>query len=475
MNTSDLERILRARADLAGPPPADLVSRVREVRRTRRRRRTALLATAAAALVLAVAVPAIISLTGNGSRSATASPASAPIYGQQTRGPLAGDTDLVAAVRDLSWPAAAPDDRGGINVNPPLGFRHVDFLGDVEGTRYALVTGTVAGDLYAAWFTAPAGSDAAGFVLAGSPKLITGDEPAAFADTTVASPVALVVAAPGDTVEFSDRAVLTAEGRIVRTYTAGQQVDDGVAALPATPAGVGGVSVRVSRDNITAWRAAPDIDGNMSLIAAGDGSAGPTPLDDVSAQVADPRATAGAVTSEQLAMAFTDITTALQLPLDELQATLLWAGPIPGPDNRTSTAVVVGATAPSGGSLSYAMTFVNDPTGGYSSSPSGWETYDNSRPLIDRAQLLRTAVSDGTASGPTITSTLLIDPIAAPVSLRPSADGGSADLAPGVHLLDDNKVASAALLDVNTGTEVARAELMPSGYFDRYDYGNGPA
>ena len=473
MNTSDLQRALHADAELAGPPPIDLMDRIEDVGRSRRRRRTGVVATAMAAALIAIAVPTTVALVDGTDRSSVAGPDAVQLHDGPTRGSLAQDTALVAAVADLSWPGAAPDDSTGVEVDPPAGARHVVFLGDVAGTRYALVTGEVDGGLWASWFTAPVGGDAATFGLAGQPKFISGTDPQAFTDTTVTTPVVLVIAAPGDRVDFSDRAVLTAGGSITRTYTPGEQLGDGVAAMTTSPDEITAVSVRVTRDSIVVYRSRPDVDGDLRVFGTAD------PLSpDETAQVADPRGLAGTVDPALVSGALADIASPLQVPLGELQPTLLWAGAIPGPAGYTSTAVVVGITAPSGASIAYGIAFSGPGDGSYGIYLAGWETYDRDHPLLDQAQLLRATVSDGTATGQPVTSLLLLSPVNATSILQAalgSPDGEVTEATDGALLVPgDTDTSSAVLLDVTTGQTLAEAQLMPSDYVDHYDYGTGP-
>ncbi|MPQ99060.1 hypothetical protein GB931_14240 [Modestobacter sp. I12A-02628] len=259
---TDGERVQDALAALAGGPGgwrldtgqalADALAR----RRSGRRR--VLGALLAAAVLLGVGVPLSRQLPGPPPAAAPAGapdPPSVPVLVEPARGSLAGDADVVEAVRRRDWPGM---------VAPPVADRDVVFVADTPGGRVALVAGTVDDDVRGIWFTGPTGSP----VAALTPHVPAGlgrDRPAALAVGAPDAVTVVVVAAPGDRVEVSDRLQVGPRGTVARVYTDAGAVD-GTAVLGArSTAGGLGTSVRVLRgDQLVsrspvAWPDRPDV------------------------------------------------------------------------------------------------------------------------------------------------------------------------------------------------------------------------
>lgn len=479
MNTSDLTHALRVDADLAGPPPADLMDRIDAAARARRRRVVSTGVAVVVAALVALAVPTVTGLVG-GDRGAVASGgpgALGPVTGAPTRGSLAQDTDLVRAVRGLDWPELSPADAGAPRVvhDPAPQTRRVVFLGDVAGTRYALVAGQVSGPdpgtgdgrryLVAVWLTGPVGAAAGDLAVAQDLTLAGGDRPLAFVDTDAATPVVLAVGAPGDEITFSDLATLQADGTVRRDYEPGTPVADGVASHPTSADAAAAVSARVTRDDVDVLRWVPDGAGDSGGLTPG---VLPVPGDPV--DYADPRGVGSAVADlqPQVWAMFTALGVPLQVPVEDLRPTLLWAGPLP--DGSASTAVVVGVTAPSGASAAYALAF--DAAG--NPAVGGWSSYPAEVPLTDSTQLVRLPAGEG-GTGDVL---LLVTPLTATGEVRATLTGG--------EVPPDQPVDGAVLvLPDDPGVDRATVTAAGAGYpdtavmdgdfdADPYDYGPRP-
>jgi hypothetical protein len=303
---------------------------------TARRRRWLLLA-AAGGIAVAVVIP--LARTG-GEPTAPSAPTtdatwqavpSADVFAGPARGSLAGDTAFLDAVLRLAWTDPEGQMRG--LPDPPLDTRRVAYASDVPGGRWVLVVGSntglppaaggvaggpAAGDLAAAWFTGPVGSPAADLALSNYPYGISPSLPMALWDPAAGQLV--VVAAPGDVVEVSERPRIDAEGVASRSYLP-VDTDDGVAVLRLPPAQVpfgGAVSYRVLRDGALVVRSWPE-----QVVRPDPPSAPPPP-------VVYPRGTPSAPAQEAAAGAVSDVLAVTGLRESEVRAVALWGGEVAG-------------------------------------------------------------------------------------------------------------------------------------------------
>lgn len=241
------------------------------------RRRRWLVPAAAAGIAVAVGLP----LAGRGgdpgppaAPSADATWQAAPpadVFTGPARGSLAGDAEFLDAARRLPW--ADPAGQLRELPEPPLESRRVVYAADVQEGRWVLVVGadstlqpsaggasggSAADDLAAAWFTGPVGAPAEELRLSNHPYGISPTLPLSLWDPATGQLV--VVAAPGDDVEVSERPVIGADGIVSRSYLP-VDADDGVAALrvtaPEVPFG-GAISYRVLRDGALVVRGWPE-------------------------------------------------------------------------------------------------------------------------------------------------------------------------------------------------------------------------
>jgi hypothetical protein len=263
----ELRYRLHGLADRAGHPPADGPGLAHVVaRRTAERRRTrrGVLVALGGVVLLGLALPR---LTGDGvDRAAPASgvatevPVTGPAGGPRagwfdgpTRGSLAGDRAFVEGVKALPWAGEPPLRAADGTIlyylpDPPVEARTVVFAGEVPGGRWALVVGrpdpqaaaeagvppeVVPTDtLTATWFAGPVDASPEEMTPATGPNGIAGDWPVALTDPR--SGVLVVVAAPGDTVEVSQRPLIDADGRTTREWRP-VETDDGVAVTRVSP------------------------------------------------------------------------------------------------------------------------------------------------------------------------------------------------------------------------------------------------
>jgi hypothetical protein len=291
----ELRDRLHGLAEAAGRPSADgpgLARRIAQDTADRRRSRRNVLVGVGCLVLLGITVPQLADTGSEGAvpasgpvsapasglaGGASAGPGDADIFGQRTRGSLAGDRTFVDGVRALSWiPEPPPPAEDGMTYYlpaPPLETRSVAFAGEVSGERWAMVVGWASdlppdvpalppGDrppdqLVAAWFTGPHDAGAGEMTLRSSPTGIAPDWPMAVTDPRTGAVV--VVAAPGDVVEVSERPQIDADGSTTRTW---REVDtvDGIAITRVPPSlwpYDASTSYRVLRDGLTEARDMP--------------------------------------------------------------------------------------------------------------------------------------------------------------------------------------------------------------------------
>ncbi len=249
------------------------------------------------------------------------------------RGSLADDPAFVAAVRRLPWNADEAAD-------PAPGLRSVVFAGDVPGGRWALVVGPVLGPAgqpgsTAVWFGGPPGAPADGLNPLTPPTRAPEHAPLGLLDQRTGTLV--VVAAPGDAVQVSERPDIGEDGRVHRAFRE-VQTADGVAVAQVRPSDVPGsasTAFRVIRNGRMVAHAAPTTVGGRPGTALAVELDRPDPPPPASA------APVVARTTQQLLAP-------LGLDRHERRVTLLWAGNLPGPGPERGSAAVVAATTPSG-------------------------------------------------------------------------------------------------------------------------------
>lgn len=458
MNTDALRSALHRDAELAPRPARDLLDQVAQRRRRSTRRR---ISTAAGGLALATVIAAsplvATSFTGD-DRASVAEPAQVDLLNSPTRGSLAGDTELLESFRQLSWrDPSDPEDR---SAQPDLDTRNVVFAGDIGDTRVASVAGTIDGNTFITWFTGTAGAPADRLQEVGSSRAGVAASPRATIDLDVPNPIAIVRGAPGDEIEFSPAAQLNRDGTITRTYQAGTDIADGITIWPTTSTAAPALAFRISRDNIVTTQSRPDINGDAGR-AAGDTTV---------PSYVDPRGYAPAADGRFITTMVDEVTTNLQLTTDQLVPTLLWAGPVPGPDTTRNTAVVLGYTAPNGATLIQETAFAEDSTGGYLVVPGALQPFPAGTAVGDHPLLVRNVVGDGTADQVVVTSLLAVGPATATQARLTPTDGTEAlptQLTGGAATLDDQDAASVDFLD-DAGAVLATAPLSPA-----YRYGVG--
>lgn len=154
------------------------------------------------------------------------------VVDRPTRGSLADDREFVDKVRTLPWsdgePEVFPD--GSVMVpipEPPAEQRHVMFAGNVPGGRWAVVVGpsetgldmrdgSGSAELMAMVFRGPADATAEQLTPDVSPNWVPADWTAVVLDP--ATGTLLVLPAPGDRVELSERPEIAADGSSAREY-----------------------------------------------------------------------------------------------------------------------------------------------------------------------------------------------------------------------------------------------------------------
>jgi hypothetical protein len=369
---------LRAWADELDPDagPEVTAASLTDLHHRRLRHRAALLAVAVVVVLVAVTVPFLLGRFDH--RSAPAAP---NLYDLPTRGPLAHDEAFLAAAVRLPWiDESDPDLISRGLPNPPVSTRHVVWAGDVPGgKRWVLVAGentavpadtdpehqTDLGAISSTailLFSGPAGASADQLLPTVFPRGQSADVPYAVQDPDTGA--LLVVAAPGDTIEVSERPTFEADGTETRAWEDASG-SDGVALVQGAPLRVAGpspVRYRVFRDSLELFSLrSPDVLG----------ANGPAP-DLVLASVHGP------LQSEQDAQqTAAELVGRLGLDQGDPDAIIVWQGQVPGPDDGDGPATVTVATvtAPSGAVLVNARwsRALESSSGGYGGSCNGLE------------------------------------------------------------------------------------------------------
>ncbi len=415
----ELRSGLRTLADRSGPPSTDGPTLARRVLRDsadrRRTRRNVAVGLSCAAL-LGTAVPFVLDRTPPAAVSASAGATAGDsdgavtatgIVDQPTRGSLSGDTGFVVGVRELPWPDPGPG--GGAVVPgpsaPPPEARTVVFAGDVPGGRWALVVGRPtnatevgsrpSGDLLAVWFTGPSGAAPGGLTLAGGPSSIPSDWPAALSDPRTGTLV--VVTAPGDVVEVSERPEIASDGSTSRTYRK-TRTEDGVAVTRLRPSELsssGGVSFRVHRGDRTVARTSP-----WSVTPGTPPS--PVPIDYPRGQPSALGATAAEYAAERVLVE-------VGLPLEDVDVTAQWVGNVPS--TGAGAAAVVTVTLPSGAVVVDAQWLVPwRPDGSLVGDDCGRAVQPAGPPADRRVYALACEVVEATTGAPMRTSLVVVAP-----------------------------------------------------------------
>ncbi len=455
MSTETELRDRLARVAERTAPPADpyLASRIAARSRAQRRQRIGLTALAAAVAAVVVAVPAVLSGPSAGPAPGPAAPredgAAVDVLAGPTRGPLAGDAAFVAAVRALPWarPGQPPpgDEPSSPGIpDPPVETRRVVWAGDVAGARWALVAGentarprgaaadpglqTDLGALSAtavAWFVGPPGAAAEQMVVQDVPHGVDPTRPLGYSDADTGAVV--VITAPGDVVEVSERPQIAADATVTRTYTP-VEAPEGVAVLALAPTGVDlgrALSYRVLRDGVVLTTTGPDGRADpedvVPLPTATWARARPTP------------SPADGMTTSMMQT----VLSSTGLPAAEVAFTVLWSGDVPAPAPRPARAAVFTAQLPSG-AVWVGTSLALDLGGG---TVGGTECGSALRPAGEATRTVAAvcAATDMTAGSATVRSLVVVGPADASAVRLLDDDGGvlaEHPLTDGIAVLD---------------------------------------
>lgn len=363
MNEQDLRTLLHSAA--AGPPVAVLdddaaADAVVATHRTRRRQRLGLAAVGLVAALVAVGVPVLSGEDGAPAQQVAAPPPPAP-PDWPVRGSLADDRAAVEAARRLPW-------SDGSSL-PAVADRKVLFLGDVAGSRWALVVGRAGDRVAGQWFTGPAGADPAALVADGAVQPVAGVASVAH---TSAGGTAVVLADPGTRVEVSPGVVAGADGTLRRDYTEARTAD-GVAAVPvgeSGPYGTGALYRVLRGDEVVGEGALPVPPGAVE-------APGPPVLTS-----RDPAG--GPPAPEAVDHALGSVLTQTGLRADDVRLDLLWSGPVPedgGKPGDPPDAVVLAVTLP-GGAVAVSVAWADTGLSGAGSAGScGAQVHPAGTPL----------------------------------------------------------------------------------------------
>lgn len=325
-----LRASLRRHADDVATPGDVYDVVLRRCRRGRRRRVVAAVA-GACALVL-IAVPATTSLLhADRDRGGVAGPVQP--YPLPPRGPLAADDAFLAAVVQVPW------GRGPDALRPAPGSQQVVYAGDAGGQRWAFVVGAVDGQLTGVWLAGPAGAAGDSLTLREEPHPIRPD-PEVYSYYAEGTEVLFVIGSLGDHVAVSERPDIDATGTVSREYHPVDAVD-GVAVLVYDqwrPA----LLVRVDRGSTTICQGCgigsasfspedqPQTWTDQQISVAAESALGTPPDPDVARQVLE------------------SLTGYAGYDIDELDLSVLWAGPVGDPSRSDTQGLFISARLPSG-------------------------------------------------------------------------------------------------------------------------------
>jgi hypothetical protein len=429
----ELRGRLRGLAEQAGRPSADGLGLARRIARDsadRQRARRNLLAGVGCVILLGIAVPHLVgtgapdAVPASGPASAAPSgidrgafdtPADADMFAGPTRGSLADDHAFVDAVRTLPWTPEPPSpaEAGTTNYlpDPPVETRSVVFAGEVSGNRWVLVVGRYAdvppdasglpgqdpepAQLVAAWFTGPADAGPEAMRLRSGPSAIVSDWPLAAVDPRTGALV--VVAAPGDVVEVSERPEIAADGNTTRTWQEVETVD-GIAITrmpPSLQPYDAATSYRVLRNGRTEAR-------DMPWSFASEEPGVPVPVE-------YPRGRPSALGEQAANIAAQHALAELGLDPDQVEITAQWVGSVPAGD--VGQAAVVTITLPSGAVVVEAQVLVPEQAGGATTGTfCGQAIQPAGPPAARRVQAMACGVVDYTTDAPMRTSLVVVAP-----------------------------------------------------------------
>ncbi|GAB4081413.1 hypothetical protein [Modestobacter muralis] len=302
----DRLRALAAGSELTTGQAAALEQDGGERRRSRRRTRLRVLA---AVLTLAGLAALVRVVPSPGEEAAPVD-----VFAGPPRGSLAGNAEFLAELQAQGW--AGTD----LATQPPPADRRVVWAADVDGGRAALVVSGTDQDFAAAWFAGPSGAPPRGMRVQAVQLAPDRTLPVALAAPVRGALV--VVGAPGDQVQVSPRPEITADGSVTRTSAPAATVDGvAVVELPqSTPTDSPAVRFSVVRDG----RELPA--GPLDVLTEPD--PGPPWLPRLRPA---PRPAAGdAAAGEQLR----GLLGRLGQRADTSGTTVLWAGDLPGRDDR---------------------------------------------------------------------------------------------------------------------------------------------
>jgi len=424
MEETELRERLAYLADRTSPPlqdPDDLVHTVADRLHARRRQERALGALAAVLAVIFVAVPLVVSRTGQDPDPASPAPSTA-VYTTPTRGSLAQDVLFLEGVRRLPWTTGP----AGADVpEPPLDTRHVVFAGESSRARWVLVAGADPraplppdddGDgrrdldeveaVAIAWFTGPLDAAPEEMTVYGEPRVVDADKPTAVLSPTKPYPgptgsFAVVVAAPGDQIEASGLGEIDSDGNITRIFEPNLDVD-GVHVSE-------GGQVDASIDRALRYRV---VRGDTEFLVRPETEPAPDfvppRIDLARLRPAPPPAPGDAAVTS----AIDELISQLGLFAESIDFTVLWAGDLPTSDGGGTRVTVLAAQTEEEGGAYLTGALGRDSGGRMSAGTCGSEIRPAGTPLDDMVVVLRCG-SDGDPADAATDSLVVVAPAGA--------------------------------------------------------------
>lgn len=412
------ERLARLAVGRPLPPTAaeTIATAVGTARHARRRRGLSLLAGAATVAVLAVLVPLL--------PQGAPPPAAATVYAGGPHGSLAGDEDFLRAVRDLP------------GLGEENGYtRRVVFAGDVPGGRWVLIASGRSRErpAIAAWFAGPSGAPPEQLRLLSARFQPDPAEPVSLTDPV--SGALVVVGAPGDRILVSERPEIAADG-ILRRDLRAVPTSRGTATVVLTP--VPGAEVSAARLEVR--RGDSRVDAAPPIVVLGPDAVA-VPVAAPTVQLRPPAAPSAG--DAAVGPALRTVLGQLGRSLTDTPATVLWAGDLPGPDDRPARLTLVAVEQPSGAVVVTApYGYAADLPGRSAGSSCATGVLPAGAPLDQRVVAVRCDLGAGTVDrelsrflvvvGPrTASSVQLLDRDGAVLRELPLADGLAVVRSPG--------------------------------------------
>jgi hypothetical protein len=224
----------------------------------------------------------------------------------------------------------------------------------------------------------------------------------------------VVIAAPGDSVEFSRRPDVAADATVSRAWEPAETTD-GVAVVglgEGSGAPEPALRYRVLRDGVEVVVSGPE-----SISAWSAASFAGTDVEWLRGQ---PEASSGSETAADDAQ---ELLWLFGLPPDQVRLAVVWAGPVPSPDQRRADVSLLAATLPSGAVYLEANASLFGPDGSGGRAGCGTALQAAGPPLVERTFVLSCSLPFTEGEAPGRSSLVVVAPPTATTARLLDADG----------------------------------------------------